>query len=279
LEDIVSINPAAVIGACLIAGNMAASGAELPRGFVYLADVDGEIRQDIRYAGSHNFIGRPVDGYLAGECVLTARAAGALKQVHAELAARKLSLIVWDCYRPARAVRDFVAWSRLPQDARMKPEFFPGTVKAQLFALGYLSLSSRHSRGSTVDLGIVPGDSPPPVYDPAAPPKPCTAAKGERFEDGTIDLGTGYDCLDPKASTASPNVGRQATSNRNLLRALMRRFGFRSYWREWWHFELVDEPFPQQSFDFPIVARPPPAGPPRSARPNQRQFRRRRRMA
>jgi D-alanyl-D-alanine dipeptidase len=253
----VSIKLAAVIGACLIASSIAAAAADLPGGFVYLADVDPGIRQDIRYAGSHNFIGRPVEGYQANACVLTESAAVALKEVQAELATSKLSLIVWDCYRPARAVRDFLAWSKLPQDARMKPEFFPRADKAQLFALGYLSLRSGHSRGSTVDLGIVPGISPSlPSYDPTAPPKPCTAPKGERFEDGTIDLGTGYDCLDPLAGTASPNVGREATSNRRLLRTLMRRFGFRPYWREWWHFELVDAPFPQQSFDFPIVARP-----------------------
>jgi zinc D-Ala-D-Ala dipeptidase len=259
LIESIAKKPAAVIGACLIASNIAAAGAELPRGFVYLADVEPGIRQDIRYAGSHNFIGRPVEGYLANACVLTERAAGALKQVQAELAAKKLSLIVWDCYRPARAVRDFLAWSKRPLDARMKPEFFLRTDKAQLFALGYLSLHSKHPRGSTVDVGIIPADLPAlPPYDPAAPLKPCTAPKGERFEDGTIDLGTGYDCLDPLAGAASRNVSREAASNRTLLRALMRRFGFRPYWREWWHFEFVDEPFPHQSFDFPIVARGSP---------------------
>jgi D-alanyl-D-alanine dipeptidase len=256
LEDILPGRRATVTVACLMASNIAAAAAELPRGFVYLADVDPGIRQDIRYAGSHNFTGRPVEGYLANECVLTERAASALGQVQAELAARKFSLIVWDCYRPARAVRDFMAWSRVPQDARMKAEFFPNTNKAQLFALGYLAIRSAHPRGSTVDLGIVPADLPAlPAYDPTAALKPCTAAKGERFEDGTIDLGSGYDCLDPLASTASPHVTAQATSNRKLLRELMRRFGFRRYFREWWHFELADEPFPQQSFDFPIVAR------------------------
>ena len=87
----------------------------------------------------------------------------------------------------------------------MKPEFFLRTDKAQLFALGYLSLHSKHPRGSTVDVGIIPADLPTlPPYDPAAPLKPCTAPKGERFEDGTIDLGTGYDCLDPLLRQAQP---------------------------------------------------------------------------
>ena len=233
-----------------------AAGAKLPKGFVYLADMEPAIRQDIRYAGSHNFMGRPVQGYLANECVLTEKAARALSQVQAALAAKNLSLMVWDCYRPARAVSEFIAWSRIQQDARMKAEFFPNTDKAQLFALGYLTSRSAHSRGSTVDLAIVPADlAAPPAYDPTAPPKPCTAAKAERFEDGTIDLGTGYDCLDPLASTASPHVTAEAASNRKLLQELMRRFGFKSYSREWWHFQFADEPFPERSFDFPIVAR------------------------
>jgi D-alanyl-D-alanine dipeptidase len=233
-----------------------AAGPKLPKGFVYLADIDPAIRQDIRYAGLHNFMGRPAEGYLANECVLTEKAARALSQVQAELAVRKLSLMVWDCYRPARAAREFLAWSRTRQDARMKAEFFPNADKAQLFALGYLTSRSAHSRGSTVDLAIVPADlAALPAYDPTAPPKPCSAAKAERFEDGTIDFGTGYDCFDPLASTANPHVTAEATANRKLLQELMRRFGFRPYSREWWHFELADEPFPQQNFDFPIVAR------------------------
>src|SRR6201993_2645459 len=77
--------------------------AQLPSGFVYLSQVDPSIKQDIRYAGSHNFIGRPVRGYLAAECVLTEQAARALAAVQKELASRNLSLVMWDCYRPARA--------------------------------------------------------------------------------------------------------------------------------------------------------------------------------
>jgi zinc D-Ala-D-Ala dipeptidase len=90
----------------------ALAGSALPRGFVYLRDVDPTIVQDIRYAGSHNFVGRPIRGYLAAECILSAAAANALKAVQRMLAEKKLSLIVWDCYRPKRAVDDFFRWSK-----------------------------------------------------------------------------------------------------------------------------------------------------------------------
>jgi D-alanyl-D-alanine dipeptidase len=227
----------------------------LPRGFVYLRDVDPTIVQDIRYAGSHNFVGRPVKGYLAAECILSAAAANALKAVQRMLAGRKLSLIVWDCYRPKRAVDDFLQWSRDPAHTEMKAEFYPRTDKRKLFALGYLAIRSAHSRGSTVDIGVVPDGFSLPPPGPAPPPRACTAPKGERFEDGTIDLGTGYDCLDVLGNTSNALVGRMALDNRQMLKSVMKGAGFRSYAREWWHFELAGEPF-GQGFDFEISGAP-----------------------
>ena len=157
----------------------ALAGSALPRGFVFLRNIDPAIVQDIRYAGSHNFVGRPVRGYLAAECILSEPAANALETVQRMLADKKLSLIVWDCYRPKRAVDDFVQWSKDPSRSEMKAEFYPRTDKAKLFALGYLARRSAHSRGSTVDLGIVPTafSSAPP--NPSQPLKACTTAKGE----------------------------------------------------------------------------------------------------
>jgi zinc D-Ala-D-Ala dipeptidase len=233
----------------------ALAGSALPRGFVYLRDVDPTIVQDIRYAGSHNFVGRPVKGYLAAECIVSASAANALKEVQRMLAGKKLSLIVWDCYRPTRAVDDFLRWSRDPARIEMKAEFYPRTDKRKLFALGYLAMRSAHSRGSTVDLGIVPGgfSSPPP--GPPQPLRACTAPKGERFEDGTIDLGTGYDCLDVLGNTSNAAVGRIALDNRQMLKSAMKGAGFRSYAREWWHFELAAGPF-GHGFDFEVTAAP-----------------------
>ena len=234
----------------------ALAGSAVPKGFVYLRDIDPAIVQDIRYAGSHNFVGRPIRGYLAPECILSVSAANALAMVQRKLAAKKLSLIVWDCYRPKRAVDDFLRWSKDAAHSEMKAEFYPRTDKAMLFALGYLATRSAHSRGSTVDLGIVPSDFsfvPPP--GPPQALKPCTAPKGERFEDGTIDFGTGYDCLDVLANSSNALAGETARHNRQTLKSCMREAGFRPYAREWWHFELVNEPF-SYGFDFEVSASP-----------------------
>ena len=238
----------------------ASADTALPRGFVHLRDVDPSIVQDIRYAGSHNFVGRPIRGYLAPECILSESAANALKAVQKTLAEQKLSLIVWDCYRPKRAVDDFLQWSRDPTRSKMKAEFYPRTAKHDLFALGYLARRSAHSRGSTVDLGIVPVTfSSAALPNPSQPLKACTAPKGERFEDGTLDFGTGYDCLDVLANTSSTAVDATARRNRQMLSVSMRRAGFRPYAREWWHFQLTDEPF-DHGFDFEVQAAHPASG-------------------
>jgi D-alanyl-D-alanine dipeptidase len=242
----------ALMGALLLGPAVAAAG--LPEGFVYLRDVDPTIVQDIRYASAHNFVGRPVKGYLAAECILSEPAARGLAAVQKQLAGQQLSLIVWDCYRPKRAVEDFLQWSKDPARSEMKTEFYPRTNKEKLFALGYIAMRSAHSRGSTVDLGIVPATlSSVPKPDPSQPLKACTSPKDERFEDGAIDFGTGYDCLDEMAATSNAAAGDVALRNRQMLKSAMQGAGFRPYSKEWWHFELVDEPFREGGFDFEIA--------------------------
>ena len=236
----------------------AAAPADLPAGFVYLADIDPTIAQDIRYAGAHNFIGRPIDGYEANECIMSEKAARALAKVQAKLAPKKLSLIIWDAYRPTRATAEFIRWTKDPRDTKMKAEFYPRIDKSQIFELGYLSSRSAHSRGSTVDLGIAPLGAAVPRFDQAAKLTSCIGGTSERYADGALDFGTGYDCMDELSSTLHPAIGKEARANRVMLRDLMVAAGFRPYRREWWHFELIDEPFPHQSFDFPIRARKKP---------------------
>lgn len=231
-------------------GAVAASAQPLPQGFVHLADVAPTIRQDIRYAGSRNFMGRPAAGYQAAECVLTRRAAEALARAQAEIAPRGMTLVVWDCYRPQRAVADFIAWTRDASDQRMRAIYYPRVEKRDLSVRGYLSSRSTHSRGSTVDLGIARSGAPA-----AGGTGDCAGPRDARIDDGVLDFGTAYDCFDTLSHVRAPGIGREAAANRALLAGLMQRQGFRAYAREWWHFQLRDEPFPAQSFDFPVPSR------------------------
>ncbi|MGC4763739.1 M15 family metallopeptidase [Micromonospora sp. DT46] len=223
-------------------------------GLVVLTDVDPRIRTDIRYATAHNFVGRPVAGYPEPLCLLTRRAAEALRRVQDAALARARSLKVYDCYRPQRAADDFVEWARQPGEQRMKAEFYPRVAKSELFDEGYVGAPTAHSRGSTLDLTLV--DVPTPTQPPYAPGRPlvsCTAAKGQRFPDNGVDMGTGFDCFDPLAHTDSPQVTGVARDNRRLLRQLMTDGGFVNYDREWWHYRYRDEPWPDTYFDLPVA--------------------------
>lgn len=230
----------------------------MPKGFVFLSDVAPAIRQDMRYAGTHNFMGRPAAGYKAAECILTSAASTALARVQKSLETLRMSLIVWDCYRPHQAVMDFVKWSKDPSATGMKGEFFPSLDKASLFPR-YIAQRSGHSRGSTVDLGIVPSEVlKTPVPLSGQEQISCAAPKGKRYDDLSIDLGTGFDCFDRRAAADSPEIGAAARKNRRLLRSAMESGGFRGYAAEWWHFQLAKEPFPDREFDFPIMPKQEP---------------------
>ena len=227
----------------------------LPTGFVYLKDVDPSILQDIRYAGYHNFMGRPVKGYDAKECILTKPAAIALAKVQADLLKSNLSLKVYDCYRPQQAVNDFVAWSRQPKEAKMKQEFYPRVAKDHLFSDGYIAAKSGHSRGSTMDLTIVPIPTPQQAnYHRGQKLVACFAPYHNRYRDNSIDMGTGFDCADTTAYPSSKNVSLVAYQHRQLLRHIMQKYGFQPYDKEWWHFTLKNEPFKNTYFNFPIKA-------------------------
>lgn len=232
----------------------AAREAGMPSGFVCLRDVAPEITQDMRYHGPHNFLGRPVKGYDAAECILSAPAARALKAVSDELKASGYGLKVYDCYRPARAVADFVSWSRDPADQLTKGEFYPNVDKKDFFKLGYVAEKSGHSRGSTVDLSIVPLPVPKGAdYKPGQKLTACTAPSGQRFDDGSIDMGTGFDCMDELSHSDSKAVPETARKNRAILREAMVKHGFSPYQYEWWHFTLKNEPYPDTYFDFPVT--------------------------
>ncbi|TDC69032.1 D-alanyl-D-alanine dipeptidase, partial [Micromonospora sp. KC606] len=229
-------------------------GSPAPADFVLLSEVDPSITTDIRYATAHNFLGRPVDGYQEPVCLLTRPAAEALSRVQAAARAHGYGLRVYDCYRPRRAVDDFVRWAKDPADQRMKAEFYPRVAKDRLFADGYLGAPTAHSRGSTVDLTLQP--LPVPSDASQAPGQPlvaCTEPADRRFADGSVDMGTGFDCFDPLAHTDDPRITGAARRHRQLLKRLMTQQGFVNYDREWWHYRYADEPYPDTYFDFPVA--------------------------
>lgn len=223
----------------------------MPEGFVYLRDVDPSIEQDIRYAGPANFTGAPVPGYGAGECVLARDAAQALKRVQAAVAARGLTLKVYDCYRPARAVSSFVEWAKEPDDPRAKETYYPGLEKRALFP-DYIATRSGHSRGATVDLTLTPRDAKSVAQEELSA---CTAPQKGHAPDGSLAMGTSFDCFDAKANTQAPGLSAEERSNRAVLVEAMRTAGFENYPMEWWHFTFKPEPYPDTYFDFPIVPR------------------------
>jgi D-alanyl-D-alanine dipeptidase len=212
-----------------------------------------DVRLDIRYATDHNFVGRRIPGYEAPRCLLTVPAARALAAVQDQLRSRGLSLKIYDCYRPQRAVDAFVAWGEDLGDQRMKREFYPTVDKSRIFADGYIASRSGHSRGSTVDLTLVPVPTPEqPAFDASAPQRSCEAPQSERFPDTSVDMGTGFDCFSPLSHTDNPAIGGAAMEHRQLLKSLMLEQGFRNLAEEWWHYTLMDEPYPDTYFDSPI---------------------------
>ena len=201
---------------------------ERPADFVDAARVVPGLIVDMRYAGTHNFVGIRVDGYERPICYLTREAAAALAQVARDLSPHGLGLKAFDCYRPERAVRHFVRWARNLADVAQKAEFYPDVDKRSLFRDGYISPRSGHSRGSTIDLTLVHADG------------------------AELDMGTPFDFFSPRAAPSSRDVSGEAQANRALLAQAMRRRGFMGYRKEWWHFTLRKEPFRDRSFDFAV---------------------------
>jgi zinc D-Ala-D-Ala dipeptidase len=219
----------AVLTLLLLVTHAAQAQAPLPPGFVDAGAVVDGLVVDMRYFGDKNFVGERIDGYERARCVLSAPAARALAAVQHDLAARGLGLKVFDCYRPQRAVAHFVRWAQRIDDVKRKREFYPDVDKRDLFKEGYIAERSGHSRGSTVDLTLV-----------------------RRADGHELDMGSPFDFFSPKSWPSDMTVGAQAQANRALLAAAMTRGGFRPYDKEWWHFTLVDEPFPDTYFDFQV---------------------------
>jgi D-alanyl-D-alanine dipeptidase len=221
-----------VVGLLAVWAALPAAAGERSPAFVDAGEVVPGLVVEMRYAGDHNFVGTRVDGYRRRLCLLTRQAATALADVQRDLAGRGLGLKVFDCYRPSRAVAHFVRWAQDPADERGKAEFFPDVDKRDLFKDGYIAARSSHSRGSTVDATLVRQEDGKPATE--------------------LDMGTPFDLFSPRSWPSDKSVSVTAQNLRSILAAAMAKRGFKPYDKEWWHFTLADEPFPDSYFDFPV---------------------------
>jgi D-alanyl-D-alanine dipeptidase len=232
---------------------LAQTQGRLPPDFVYLSDVDATVHQDLRYAGPRNFTGKSLPGYAAAECVLRRDVAQALKRVQDDLRGSGLSLKVYDCYRPQRAVNAMANWAGAPENHATK-RFYPARDKQKLFAEGWISPRSKHSAGIAIDLTLVPIGSVSPRFDVRGKQiGDCDTA--QRAPDNSLDMGTGFDCFSAKSYTKSKTISSEARDNRAQLVAAMSRHGFHNYFREWWHFEFRGGAAAATIYDTPIGPR------------------------
>ncbi len=206
----------------------AAETEAIDPGFVDILSRVPDARIEMRYSTEDNFVGAVVDGYERARCLLSPAAADALAGVQEDIRAFGLRLIMFDCYRPQRAVDHFVRWSQDPADQKTKARYYPREDKATMFEKGYIDRRSGHSRGSTVDIGLAD-------------------ASGKE-----LDMGTGWDFMDPSSATESADVPEAARRNRLMLRSVMAAQGFRNYAGEWWHYTLTSETWPERYFDVPV---------------------------
>jgi zinc D-Ala-D-Ala dipeptidase len=198
--------------------------------FVFVDEFVPGIRWDAKYATWDNFTGKPVDGYLANRIVGTRTLCAALERAREEAASLGFGLLLWDGYRPQRAVDCFRRWSEQPENGRTKPRHHPNIDRAEMFERGYIAAQSGHSRGAAVDLTLYRLDT------------------GE-----LVPMGGDHDVMDPVSHHGAKEITRAEAGNRQQLCSIMDAGGFDPFDREWWHYTLKDEPHPDTYFDFPIL--------------------------
>ncbi|WP_299339385.1 M15 family metallopeptidase [uncultured Psychroserpens sp.] len=201
----------------------------LPDGFINVKEIIPDIDVELRYFSNNNFVGDTIDGYKANKLILTKQSAQALKNVQDELQEQNLCLRVYDGYRPQRAVNHFIRWAKDLNDTIHKQQFYPEVEKRFLFREEYIATRSGHSRGSTLDLTIIDGNTNKP-----------------------LDMGSPYDFFGKESWVDHPDLTEEQKTNRQLLQKVMLKHNFRNYPKEWWHFTLRWEPFPKTYFDFEV---------------------------
>lgn len=197
--------------------------------FVLVGEAVPDAILEIRYYSTYNFIGERIDGYEEPCALLTREAAEALRLVSEDLKAKGYRLLIYDAYRPQMAVDHFVRWAEDISASSMKPVFYPDVDKRDLFERGFIARRSGHSRGSTVDLTLL-----------------------DEKSGKLLDMGGPFDFFGELSHPDYSGVTATQHANRMLLQQAMLARGFKPLSTEWWHFTLVNEPYPDTYFNFPV---------------------------
>jgi D-alanyl-D-alanine dipeptidase len=221
---------------------------KLPKNFVFLSDVDPTIMESRRYYTEQNFIGKPISGYKTSKIICTKEAAQQLKKAHAVFKNHGYKLVVYDGYRPQLAVDEFMRWGQNPKDDVAKSYYYPTLDKKDLFELGYIAgEKSTHSRGSTFDLTLIESHRTlkPIVYSKR---RLKNDEEISFLDDNTVDMGSSFDLFHEVSHHDSNLIDQSHSKMRNFLRETMKRYGFTEYKKEWWHYTLENEPYPETYF-------------------------------
>ena len=65
-------------------------------------------------------------------------------------------------------------------------------------------------------------------------------------------MGTPFDWFGAQSHTDATTLAPDVQYNRDWLRTLLQRHGFRNLPEEWWHYTLQNEPYPERYFNFPV---------------------------
>ena len=195
--------------------------------FAEISTMIDDAAYDIRYYSSNNFTGSRINGYKAPRAYLTKEALAALSKAAEDLRHQGYRLLIWDSYRPQKAVDNFVEWINDPKDAGDKT-FYPKLKKSQLLKGNYIAEKSGHTRGSTVDLTIIKKDG------------------------GFVDMGGTFDLFSKVSHPDYGKLTKEQKQNRKILHDAMVKAGFQGIDSEWWHYTLKNEPYKDTYFNFDV---------------------------
>ena len=225
---------------------------DISKGFVKYTSSEIDIKISLRYFSKYNFIGKKINGYHSNVLILTQPTVTQLLKAQEEFIEDGYTLVVYDGYRPQKSVQYFTTWGKDVHDTKMKEIFYPYIDKRDIAPSGYLASSrSPHTRGSTIDITLLSLNES--LHSPILQHRKLNTGRTIPFyNDGTIDMGSSFDLFDPVSWHTNKEISSAQYEMRMYLQKKMIKFGFKPYEKEWWHFQLKNEPFPNTYFNFDV---------------------------